>query len=569
MSITRREMVVAGGGALVTAAVAGLPAFAKSAGTGGAPTQALALMRERRGHWMDTAQALIPQLATTVQAPLALVRAVADDSLPLRFRMEREAAAEELEQRLLKKGDQFILDFGGHRTGHLAFDLVGEGRGVDAPVRLRLTFGEVPTDVAEPLYPYTGQLATGWLPDEVVNIDYLPQSVRLPRRYAFRFMKVEVIDTSPTFGVRFRNVSATALTSATLMPPPLGSGDELLDRIDAVGLATLRDCMQTVFEDGPRRDQRLWVGDLRLQALSAYASFGGHALVKRCLYLFAALPRAEDGLVGACVYEKPNPRYGGIHILDYAALFNVTLYDYVRASGDTSTGEDLWPVALRQVELLSRGVGPDGLFVDPKNLWLFIDWSEPLDRTASIQGVLIYAFEHTLQLARLLRRESDLPRLEGLIARMRAVARERLFDRHLGVFVSGRGRQVSWASQAWLTLAGVPAAAGQAATALRQAIATPGSIPPATPYLYHHFVDALLVSGLRKEAVGLIKAYWGGMVAAGADTFWEIYDPDHPLSSPYGDIHINSYCHAWSCTPTYFLRTRGLVTGRDWPSPSS
>jgi hypothetical protein len=82
-------------------------------------------------------------------------------------------------------------------------------------------------------------------------------------------------------------------------------------------------------------------------------------------------------------------------------------------------------------------------------------------------------------------------------------------------------------------------------------------------------VDALLVSGLRKEAVGLIKAYWGGMVAAGADTFWEIYDPDHPLSSPYGDIHINSYCHAWSCTPTYFLRTRGLVTGRDWPSPSS
>ena len=48
------------------------------------------------------------------------------------------------------------------------------------------------------------------------------------------------------------------------------------------------------------------------------------------------------------------------------------------------------------------------------------------------------------------------------------------------------------------------------------------------------------------------------MVAAGADTVCEVYDPDHPLSSSYGDIHINSFCHAWSCTPVYFLRVRGL-----------
>jgi alpha-L-rhamnosidase len=550
MPITRREMLVGTTGMAFAAATA----LGKS-------TAALALMRERQPTWLETAQQLIPTLRTQSQSPLALVQPVADESLPLRFRMQHEAAAEELEKRLFKKGDVFILDFTGHRTGHLSFDLVGEGAGVDAPVRLRLTFGEVPTDVAEPLYPYKGQLATGWLPDELINVDYLPQSVRLQRRYAFRYVKFEVIDTSSTFGIRFRNVRAAAQTSATASPAPLRSGDDLLDRIDAVGIATLRDCMQTVFEDGPRRDQRLWVGDLRLQALSAYASFGGHALVKRCLYLFAALPRAEDGLVGACVYEKPTPRYGGIHILDYAALFNAALLDYVRASGDTVTGDDLWPVAARQLELLSQYLRADGLFVDPKNIWLFIDWSEHLDRTAAIQGVLIYAFERTLDLARLLHRERDVPGLEGLIARMRAAAREQLFDRRLGMFVSGPARQVSWASQAWLTVAGVPTTAEQAATALRQALALAGSVRPTTPYLYHHFVDALLVSKLSAEAVGLIKAYWGGMIAAGADTFWEVYDPDHPLSSPYGDIHINSYCHAWSCTPTYFLRARGLGGG--------
>jgi len=558
MPTTRRDMILTTGGALLASLTAEPSPLAKSSTSAAVQSQALALMRERQGKWLEAAQALIPTLVTIPQAPVSLVHPVADDSLPLRYRMERDAPAAELENRLLKKGDSFILDFEGHRTGRLSFDLVGEGRGVDAPVRLRLTFGEVPTDIAEPLYPYKGHLATGWLPDEVINVDYLPQSVHMPRRYAFRYVKVEVIDTSSTFEVRFRNVRASAETSASSTPRALGSADELLNRIDAVGLATLRDCMQTVFEDGPRRDQRLWVGDLRLQALSAYASFGGQVLVKRCLHLFAAFPRAEDGLVGACVYEKPSPRYGGIHILDYAALFNAALYDYVRNTGDTATGDDLWPVALRQVELLSQFVSAAGLFVDPKNLWLFIDWSESLDRTASIQGVLIYAFEQTLSLAHRLHREKEVSHLEALIARMRAAARTQLFDQKLGVFVSGPSRQVSLASQAWLTIAAVPSSPEQAATALRQALALPGSVRPITPYLYHHFVDALLISGLRNEAVGLVKAYWGGMVNAGADTFWEVYDPDHPLSSPYGDIHINSYCHAWSCSPVYFLRACGL-----------
>jgi len=383
----------------------------------GAPFE---VMRARRGAWLSQAQALTPTLSQTEQAPVGLVHFTADPSLVLRYRLERDSSGS-LEERLLKKGDSFTLDFGGHRTGHFSFDLIGEGRGVDAPVRLRLTFGEVPTDVAEPLYPYTGQLAIGWLPDEVINVDYLPQLVHMPRRYAFLFVKVEVIDTSSTFAVRFRNVRATALTSSGVAPTALRTGDDLLDRIDAVGVATLRDCMQTVFEDGPRRDQRLWLGDLRLQALAAYATFGGHDLVKRCLYLFAAFPR-DDGLLGACVYEKPTPRYGGIHILDYAALFNAALCDYVEASHDTSTGVDLWPVALRQVELLRQWIDSEGLFVDPKTLWLFIDWNEQLDRTASIQGVLIYAFDRTLRLSRLLGREPDVSGLAELVSRMRAAA---------------------------------------------------------------------------------------------------------------------------------------------------
>ncbi|MFM6854008.1 MAG: hypothetical protein ACKOUM_08005, partial [Sphingopyxis sp.] len=179
-------------------------------------------------------------------------------------------------------------------------------------------------------------------------------------------------------------------------------------------------------------------------------------------------------------------------------------------------------------------------------------------RTAAEQGVLIYAFSRTLELARALGRVADVPHLPALIAQMRAAARAHLYDAQTGMFHSGPQRQISWASQAWLVIAGVPRSRAEGARALRNAMAHDGAVRPVTPYLYHYMVEAMTVAGMRAEAMAMLKSYWGGMVAAGADTFWEVYDPTQPLSSPYGDIHINSYCHAWSCTPAYFLRTGRL-----------
>ncbi len=59
--------------------------------------------------------------------------------------------------------------------------------------------------------------------------------------------------------------------------------------------------------------------------------------------------------------------------------------------------------------------------------------------------------------------------------------------------------------------------------------------------------------GMAEEAREKLMAYWGGMIDRGADTFWEVYDPNDDFKSPYGFFPINSYCHAWSCTPVYFI----------------
>lgn len=503
--------------------------------------------------YLSVARQCIPELLETIEDPVWLVRSEAKPEHPLRFHMVPVEPASALADKVLHTGDSFVLDFTGHRAGYLSFSIEAHGREPDAPVRLRFVFGEVPTDVSEPLHPYTGQLSESWLPEELITVDDIPQAVRLPRRHAFRYVKVEVIATSRDFGIRFARMQVHAVTSAQGDVAPLAKAEPWIRRIDEISIATLRSCLQTTFEDGPRRDRRLWVGDLRLQALTNYVSFNQNDVVKRCLYLFAGLTR-KDGLVAGCVYEKPKPLYSSIVVLDYAALFNITLAEYIEATGDLETAHELWPVAQKQLEILLGNVNQDGVFVDPQDVWLFIDWAQDLDRTASIHAVLIFCLRKTMALALALGHTEAAEGYRLQIDAMVWAAQTHFFDAEQGVYVSGPHKQVSWASQAWMAVAGVHASQTQGAEAIRKAMANPAAIRPVTPYLYHYMVEGMVACHMRQEALDLIRHYWGGMVDAGADTFWEVYDPAKPLTSPYGDIHINSYCHAWSCTPAWIFR---------------
>jgi hypothetical protein len=109
-----------------------------------------------------------------------------------------------------------------------------------------------------------------------------------------------------------------------------------------------------------------------------------------------------------------------------------------------------------------------------------------------------------------------------------------------------------------MVLSGI-ASAGEGRTALAALPGISEAVRPGGPYLYHHVVEAMIRCGMRAEAIDLLRSYWGGMVEAGADTFWEVYDPAQPLLSPYGNVLTNSYCHAWSCTPAYLLRAGALA----------
>lgn len=475
-------------------------------------------------------------------------------SLPCVRRSRVDVCKNKMLGKTMGEGGTILLDFGRHLTGYLHVQLGYAGSHPDAPVKLKIHFAENLQEFEEDAEGYQGWICSSWIQQEQVFVDVIPSTLHLPRRYAFRYVRIEVLAISSKFQLTVENAYATALTSADESRlTPYRSEERILEQMDRIACNTLRDCMQQVFEDGPKRDRRLWMGDLRLQALVNYETYGVNDMVKGCLYLFAALPM-EKGQIGACLFLEPEPEVDDTCIFDYSLLYIPTLWDYYCATKDKKTLQELWPIARRQIEIAEEKVDANGIVMDSDVLgWCFLDWSLDLNKQAGAQGVLLYAIANAMQIADALNLMEDKAQLKGKYDCYAAAARKYLWDESAGLFVSGAGKQVSYASQIWMILAGV-LNKEEAIRTLMRVERTPGAIGMVTPYMYHHYVEAKLLLGLKEEALQIMKDYWGTMVELGADTFWELFNPKNPEESPYGGRIVNSYCHAWSCAPAYFLR---------------
>lgn len=448
----------------------------------------------------------------------------------------------------LTENESVVLDFGNHCVGYLTLRLASRGSHQDAPAWLAVKFCENERELGETLDGYHGWISKGWVQQEQVHVDVLPAVLSLPRRYAFRYVRIDVLALSSKYRLVIGDASAETVTSAddeSVLPLKGDAPDEVIDR---VALRTLRSCMQEVFEDGPKRDRRLWLGDLRLQALTDSVTYRNFDLVKRCLYLFAFAADAE-GRIPACLFTEPQVEGDDTWMFDYSLFFIPTLLQYMKASGDRETAEDLLPLAMRQLALAEERFDPDTRLIrDSDRLgWCFVDWNLRLNKQFCAQAIWVYCAGAALQMR-------DDPALAQKIEERKAAVRAAWYDADRHLFVSGKEQQVSWASQVWAVLSGI-AEGDEAAACLDAVTACPDAVGMVTPYMMHHYVEALCRIGRKKEAHRVIRGYWGGMAEHGADTYWELYNPEDPDESPYGSPVVNSYCHAWSCTPAWFLRS--------------
>ena len=295
-----------------------------------------------RKQWLQKAEQYKPKLIITEKKPLKVVDIVPDTQSFQKYKAVDVSPIDSLYSMPFRLKKEITIDFGEHLTGYFSFSVRSTGLAADGPLRFKLTFGEVPSEVAVSFDSYKEGLSRAWLQDEVVSVMYVPQTVTLSRRLAFRYVKIELLGSSPYYDFNIHDMKCMAQTSAKNIPEELPQAvDPMIRKIDRVGLNTLKECMQTVYEDGPKRDQRLWIGDLYLEALGNNYSYKQHDLTKRCLYLLAGLSDL-NGYLLATVIENPVPRAQDKQFLyEYALLYNVTLKDYLEATGDMETVKDL------------------------------------------------------------------------------------------------------------------------------------------------------------------------------------------------------------------------------------
>lgn len=448
-------------------------------------------------------------------------------------------------------GDSILLDLGKHAVGHFSFSFDKVDVFVDAPVRLIIKFGEDIREINDDFSQYSGILSETWLQEEIINLDF-PQTITMPRRYACRYIKITVEKANRP--IRLFDFSFRASTSADVsVLKPAKTSDELLNKIDIVATNTLKECMQTFFEDGPKRDRRLWIGDLRLEALANYHTFNNLEIVKRCLYLFAAGECNNLGFLPSFVYETPYYHSGEAHIADYALLYVVSVCDYYEHTADISVVNDLLDICKSQLDSFEAILDENMIVTNQDGWFAFIDWCPGLEKLTALEGVYLYALDRFSNLLKTIGDE-DYKKYSSLLLQVRSACKKHLFDEKENAFVNTTdNKQFSLHSQVWMILGGV-INGEEAKNLMILSLDNKKAKQSVTPYMRHYVTEAMFKLDMKDEAVRYIKKFWGGMIELGADTFWEAYVPENLDFSPYEDRMINSLCHAWSCTPSYFIR---------------
>ena len=230
---------------------------------------------------------------------------------------------------------------------------------------------------------------------------------------------------------------------------------------------------------------------------------------------------------------------------------------------------------LELLNVMDRELDATGLFSNPDKHKVFVDWSDGFSAdTPEARAATDFEFYLGYQeAAYLLRETGDVTNAQVYAAkaeRMRLAAQSDLLDPATNTFgtrwqtnamsvMSGAANQEEQRAiwERVLSQVGAPAGPMTNANAPRNGI---------TPYYGFYLLDAMARLDHRPEALRWMRQYWGGMLADGATSFWEAYDPSwggskdvHALLEADGKKgYYVSLAHAWSSGPTAWLMEQVL-----------
>jgi hypothetical protein len=442
--------------------------------------------------------------------------------------------------------------------------------GVNGQASLLLDFGKEIAGrvVIEPLTSGTVIVSRGESIGEALNAPFhgpvtltLTPSVQSSTvDSAFRYVKLDF--PNPT-GAALSPVRFQAFVDHKYYPVEYGGSfdcsDPLLTKIWYTGAYTCHLCMQENIWDAPKRDRREWVGDLHVSGEVINDVFADKFLMEKTL-----------------TYLRDDTDHGQVNgIPGYSCAWICCLADFHRHIGDYKFLAQQHDRLLAVLQSLHDDLDTRGMFTNPNGAWLYTDWSPGFSGDNALTEATTHLFltKAVNEAAYLLNEMGDTANAQKCTAwatALKANAQQYLADPSTGVY-SNRLQENAMAIYS-------DAASPKQTAAIYANVLDPsseswnrdgkllGSQPVMTPYFGNYIITAMSMAGHTSDALSIIRSFWGGMIAEGATTFWEAYDPAWPktdfhvhLISDYGAAgYFVSLCHGWSCGPTSFLTERVL-----------
>ncbi len=341
------------------------------------------------------------------------------------------------------------------------------------------------------------------------------------------------------------------------------SSDRLFRRIHEVGVRTLKLCMHEHYEDTPWREQGLYANDARNQALCGFYCFGDYQFPQ---VSFELLGRGlkDDGYLELCA-----PAEIPITIPAFSLVWIIEVMETVLFSGDVSFARRMLPIVQKMVHTYTASFVED-LFPSQtgERFWHFYDWDDGLHgeggdachfetlRTirfdAPLNAFLVRALDAGARLGSWCGDESFSGHCRSAARRVRRVFHDAFWDPDAGLYQMTRGTKAdapaSELVQALAMCGGV--CDKSTADSLRSRLVEPenGLVNTTLSQSIYKF-EALLQD---RESYGpavfeAVTGDWGGMLFAGATSFWET------LKGGWDFDGAGSLSHAWSAIPVYLF----------------
>ena len=428
-----------------------------------------------------------------------------------------------------KNNGSLLVDFGKETFGYIRL------HGLNGKGKVSLYYGE---SKEEALATTTGELL-----DRIdVNQTQKADSV-LPLSKAFRFVNIQSDN-----GVTVDSVSMLYEYAPVEKRGAFRCSDESVNKIWDVAAYTLHLNTREFFIDGIKRDRWIWSGDAYQSYLMNYYLFFDEPTVSRTLIAL----RGKDP-----VTSHVNT------IMDYTFYWFLGIYDYYLYTGDKTFIQQFYPRMKTLMDYCLQRRNKDGLMQGLSGDWIFIDWANGLSKKGEVSFEQLLFCRSLETMALCANMANDTKNAEQY-KQLAADLKTKLFSiywsdaKHALVHSRVNGQPTSTVTRyANMFAIFFNYFNNEQKQAVKQHVLLNDSIQKiTTPYMRFYELEALCAMGEQKYVLNEMKNYWGGMLQAGATSFWEEYNPtkqgaDH--YAMYGRPFGKSLCHAWGASPIYLL----------------